>query len=89
MEICHFTLQIQAILHISYTLKCLNAFTMYFNFERADLHLNAVYNFPRISVHERPDDGSQLQPKHAAVNKLIKKLVCAIDLMYIVVNILN
>jgi hypothetical protein len=25
-----------------------------------------------IEFFKRPDDGSQLQPKHAAVNKLIK-----------------
>jgi hypothetical protein len=27
---------------------------------------------PCIRVHNRPADGSQLQPKHAAMNKLIK-----------------
>ena len=34
------------------------------------------YNFfSCIKVYKRPDDGSQLQPKHVAVNKLIKLLL--------------
>jgi len=42
-----------------------------------DLYLNAVYNFPFINIYKRSDDGSQLQPKNAAVNKSIKtSVVC-------------
>jgi hypothetical protein len=35
-----------------------------------------IRNIPCISVYERPDDGSKLQPKHVAVNKLIKNWYC-------------
>jgi hypothetical protein len=36
-----------------------------------------LYNFPCISVYKRPDDGSQLEPKHITVNKLVKTgVVC-------------
>jgi hypothetical protein len=31
-----------------------------------------VCDFSRINFYKRPDDGSQLQPKHVAVNKLKK-----------------
>jgi len=44
-----------------------------------DLYLNAVYvyNFCFINIYTRPDDGSQLEPKNAAVNKSIKiSVVC-------------
>jgi len=42
-----------------------------------DLYLNAVYNVSFINIYKRPDDGSQLQPKNAAVNKSIKTtIVC-------------
>jgi len=30
-------------------------------------------DFDMVSVHKRPDDGSYLESKHVAVNKLIKK----------------
>jgi hypothetical protein len=30
---------------------------------------HAVYNFSCIEVYKRPDDDSQLQPKHVAVDK--------------------
>jgi len=36
----------------------------------------AVYNFSCIKVYRRPADGSLLEPKHVAVNKLIKLLFC-------------
>jgi len=36
----------------------------------------AICNFPCINVHKRPDDGSPLQPKHVAVNKLVKLVFC-------------
>jgi len=36
------------------------------------LHLNTVHNLSCISIYKRPDDCSQLEPKHVAVNKLIK-----------------
>jgi len=42
--------------------------------------------FP-VSVYIRPDDGSQLQLKHVAVNKLIKLVICAADGIHIVVII--
>jgi hypothetical protein len=35
-------------------------------------HSYAVYNFSCINVGKGPDDGSYLEPKHVAVNKLIK-----------------
>jgi len=35
------------------------------------LHLNTAYDFSCINAHKRPDNGSQLEPKHVAVNKLI------------------
>jgi len=45
----------------------------------------AVYNFSCIRVYVRPDDGPQLQPKHAAVNKLVKLVICAADGIHMVV----
>jgi hypothetical protein len=45
--------------------------------EMGDIHLTAVYNFSCINVYKRTDDGSQLEPKHVAVNELIKTgVVC-------------
>jgi len=36
-----------------------------------------VYNVSCINVHQRPDDGTQLRPKHVALNKLTKTgVVC-------------
>ena len=29
-----------------------------------------------ITVYKRPDNGSQLEPKHVAVNKLIRVVLC-------------
>jgi len=34
-----------------------------------------------INVYKRPDDGSQLEPKQLAVNKLKKLVLCATDLI--------
>jgi len=40
-------------------------------------HSYAVYNVPCINIGKGPDDGSQLEPKHVAMNKLIKTgVVC-------------
>jgi len=33
---------------------------------------NAVDQFPSTGVYRRPTDGSQLEPKHVAVNKIDK-----------------
>lgn len=39
---------------------------------KGDLHLNTVFDFSYIMVSQRRDDGSQLEPEHVAVHKLIK-----------------
>ena len=56
------------VLYISHIFKRLCTYFKYFESERGNFHLN----FSSINVYKRPDDGSQLQPKHAAVNKLTK-----------------
>jgi len=39
-----------------------------------------------VNVYKRPDDGSYLEPKHVALNKLILKMVlCLSDLTYTLV----
>ena len=43
----------------------------------------AICNFPCINVHKKPDDGSPLQPKHVAVNKLIKLAFCVVKHIYL------
>lgn len=53
-------------------IKRFYTFIMYFQHERGDLFLHAVYNFSCINIYGRRDDGSQLESKHVAVNKLIK-----------------
>jgi hypothetical protein len=51
-------------------------FRMDFLCERGDFPLVQYnYSFISISLCKRPDDGSQLQSKHVAVNKLIKTSV--------------
>jgi hypothetical protein len=60
------------ILYVSYIFQRFYTYIMYFEYERGDLDLNALYNFSRISIYKRPDDCTQLEPKHVAVNKLIK-----------------
>ena len=35
-----------------------------------------VCNFSYISAYIRPDNGSQLDPKHVAVNELVETGVC-------------
>ena len=42
----------------------------------------SLADFDMAIVYKRPDDGSYLDPKHVAGNKLIKKIVlCLIDLI--------
>jgi len=43
----------------------------------------AICNFPCINVHKTSDDGSSLEPKHLAVNKLIKLVLCVMKHMYL------
>jgi hypothetical protein len=65
------------ILHISNTFKRFCTFILYLYNERGALHYTAVYNFSCVNVYKRPDAGSQLEPKHVAVNKLINTgVVC-------------
>jgi len=40
-----------------------------------------VHNLPYINVYKSPDDGSQLQPKHVALYKLIKLVLCVNNLL--------
>jgi hypothetical protein len=40
--------------------------------------MNAVYTVSFISVCKIPDNGLQLEPKHVAINKLIKELVLCV-----------
>jgi len=45
----------------------------------------AVCKFSCIRVYKRVDDGLLLDPNHVAVNKMIKSVLCATDLMHVVV----
>ena len=45
-------------------------------------HFYTIYNFSCIKVYERPEDGSHLEPKHVAVNKRIKLVLCVTDLIH-------
>ena len=48
----------------------------------------AVYNFSYAEVYKRPEDGSQLEPKHVAVNKLItRSAVCDRFIIYILFHL--
>ena len=49
-----------------------------------EIFLSSIHFFP-INVYRKPDYGSQLQPKHVAVNKLIKTSVFMVDLIHIFV----
>jgi hypothetical protein len=51
---------------------------------RSCIRSYAAYNFSCINF-KRPDDGSQLELKHAAMNKLIKT-VCVTDLIHVLVT---
>jgi hypothetical protein len=42
-----------------------------------------VYDFSCIKDHKRPDDGSQLELKHATVNKFIKLVLGVTDIIHI------
>jgi len=41
----------------------------------------AVHNFSYISVHKRPEEDSQAEPKYVAMTKLIKLVLCVTDLI--------
>ena len=43
---------------------------------------NNLHNFPCKSTYKNPDDGTQLQPKHVAVNKLIN-VKCEFQYVYL------
>jgi len=43
-------------------------------------------NFSCIKFYKRPDDGSQLQPKHVAVNKLIKLMYMTVFIHILVIR---
>jgi hypothetical protein len=49
-----------------------------------EIFLSSIHFFP-INVYRRHNYGSQLQPKHVAVNKLIKTGVVVVDLMHLFV----
>jgi len=51
---------------------------MHFNVKGGILCTN---NFSCIRVHKRPDEGSQFEPKHVAMTKLIKLVLCVTDLI--------
>jgi hypothetical protein len=56
--------------------------------EREVSFLCSIISFSCISVYKRPDDGSQLEPKHVAMNKLTKtSVLCVADEIYVFVAI--
>ena len=46
----------------------------------------ALYNFSCIRIYKTPEDVSQMEAKHVAVNKLLKLALCVADLIFMVVT---